>query len=52
MKTWTVRSNCEFSQTVVLPDDSTEDDAITEVGKKDVMEWESAEWSPNTAEEE
>jgi hypothetical protein len=51
MKTWIVRTNCEYSQQVTTPDGATEDDAIAEANKTDVAEWDQA-WAPMEAEEE
>lgn len=51
MKTLIVRTNCEYSIAVEVPDDATEDQAIDEASKTDVKDWDQA-WAPWEAEEE
>jgi len=49
MKTWIVRTNCEYSITVTLPDDANEDHAIAEAEKTDLANWNQA-WAEAEAE--
>jgi hypothetical protein len=51
MKTWIVRTNCEYSTAVVLPDNSTEDEAMAAASTTDVGTWDQA-WAPMEAGED
>jgi|SRR5580693_7972845 hypothetical protein len=50
MQTWIVRTNCEYSQAVSLPDGATEDEAVAAAtaAHPDVATWDQA-WAPMEA---